>query len=383
MIIIKSTSDFKIKGYPILDFPLLTWSTNNDSLEIEAGMLFREGLEFLTYECLKRGRVKSKKTWSTYAKHLVSFFTFCEDNDQDWRDIEDDGIHEMLLAVYRDSCQEDFDISVNSTNQHLRTIVRFYRHAVGRGWVNSLPYSLEDVKANQNEHSFLAHTVTDGGITASVDVMLQTKKIPIKFLQVEEIKILLKSIKNPTLKLMTRLCLQTGVRKKEVLLFPLDAIRKPRAGELLCRVDIDRTKGEHERSIDIPPRLMEDLWRYVNTTRFQQKEDSGVKSDYLFLTSSGEEWEEDGDGFNKALNALKLPFKVTPHKLRHTYATHMLKGLLKAESLKFSPLLYIQNRLGHSSLTTTMKYLHLVNDLLDDVSIEWQDAINELEAEAA
>jgi integrase len=61
----------------------------------------------------------------------------------------------------------------------------------------------------------------------------------------------------------------------------------------------------------------------------------------------------------------------------------MLKGLLKAESLKFSPLLYIQNRLGHSSLTTTMKYLHLVNDLLDDVSIEWQDAINELEAEAA
>jgi site-specific recombinase XerD len=380
MIIIKSTSDFKIKGYPIPDFPLLTWSTNNDILGIEAGMLFNEGLEFLTYECLKRGRVKSKKTWDTYAKHLVSFFTFCEDNDQDWRYIEDDGIHEMLLAVYRDSCQEDFCISSNSTNQHLRTIVRFYIHAVGRGWVNSLPYSLEDVKANQNQHSFLAHTVTDGGITASVDIMLKTKKTSIKFLQVEETKELLNAIKNPTLKLMTRLCLQTGIRKKELLLFPLDVIRKPRAGELLCRVDIDRTKGEHERSIDIPPRLMEDLWRYVNTTRFQQEEDSGVKSEYLFLTSSGEEWEADGDGFNKALKALKLPFKVNPHKLRHTYATHMLKGLLKANNIKFSPLMYIQARLGHSSLTTTMKYLHLVNDLLDDVTIEYQDAINELEA---
>jgi integrase/recombinase XerD len=380
MIIIKSTSDFKIKGYPILDFPLLTWSTNNDTLGIEVGMLFREGLEFLTYECLKRGRVRSKKTWSTYAKHLVSFFTFCEDNDQDWRQIEDDGINEMLLAVYRDSCQEDFDLSSNSTNQHLRTIVRFYRHAVGRGWVSSLPYSLEDVKASQNKHSFLAHTVTDGGITASVDIMLKTKKTSIKFLQVEETKELLKAIKNKTLKLMTRLCLQTGIRKKEVLLFPLDVIRKPRAGELMCRVDIHRTKGEHERSIDIPTRLMEDLWRYVNTTRFQQTENSGVKSDYLFLTSSGEEWEADGDGFNKALKALKLPFKVNPHKLRHTYATHMLKGLLKAKNITFNPLMYIQSRLGHSSLSTTMKYLHLVNDLLDDVTIEYQDAINELEA---
>jgi integrase len=54
--------------------------------------------------------------------------------------------------------------------------------------------------------------------------------------------------------------------------------------------------------------------------------------------------------------------------------------LQKAKSLKFNPLMYVQARLGHSSTTTTMKYLHLVNDLLDDVTIEWQDAINELEA---
>ena len=62
--------------------------------------------------------------------------------------------------------------------------------------------------------------------------------------------------------------------------------------------------------------------------------------------------------------------------VRHTYATHMLKGLLERKSSKFEPLMYLQARLGHSSITTTMKYLHLVNDLVDDLSIEYQQQID-------
>ena len=68
-----------------------------------------------------------------------------------------------------------------------------------------------------------------------------------------------------------------------------------------------------------------------------------------------------------------------PHKLRHTYATHMLKGLQKSKSTKFEPLIYLQSRLGHSSITTTMRYLHVINDLLDDVSLEYQDSINAID----
>ncbi|KPU83090.1 integrase [Psychromonas sp. PRT-SC03] len=380
MIIINSTSDYKIKGHPFPDFPLLTGSKSNVNLNIETGMLFEEGLEFLKYYLIKRGRVMSKKSWNTYAKHLVSFFTFCEDNEQEWRNIADDGENEMLLAVYRDVCIEDYGILVNSTNQHLRTIIQFYRYAVGQGWVESLPYSLESIKANRNKHSFLAHTVTNGGKSYSPDIMMKTHEKPPKFLQTEEVQILIKSINNPILKLMVRLCLQTGIRKKELLLFPLDAIRKTRPSEKVCKVDITRTKGEKVRSIDLPVRLMNDLWGYVNELRFQQQQESGIQSEYLFLTSEGQEWQVEGNGFNKALNDLGLPFKVNPHKLRHTYATHMLKGLQEKRSTKFEPLMYLQNRLGHSSIITTMKYLHLVNDLMDDLSIEYQDSINAIEA---
>jgi site-specific recombinase XerD len=379
MIIINSTSDYKVKGFPIPDFPLLTWTKANESLNIEVGMLFEEGLEFLTYHLLKRGRVASKKSWDTYAKHLVSFFTFCEDNKQDWTKIADNGVNEMLVAVYRDVCIEVNGNSINSTNQHLRTIIQFYKYAVGRAWVSNLPYALESIKANKNNHSFLAHTVADGGQAYSPDIMMRTNKKPPKFLQAEEVQVLLKAINNPTLKLMVRLCLQTGIRKKELLLFPLNAIRKTRPNEKVCRVDINRTKGEKERSIDIPIRLMNDLWGYVNELRFQQQQESGIQSECLFLTSKGEEWEVDSNGLNKALNDLRLPFKVNPHKLRHTYATHMLKGLQEKRNTKFEPLMYLQNRLGHASITTTMIYLHLVNDLIDDVSLEYQDSINAIE----
>jgi site-specific recombinase XerD len=379
MIIINSTSDYKVKGFPIPDFPLLTWTKANESLNIEVGMLFEEGLEFLTYHLLKRGRVASKKSWDTYAKHLVSFFTFCEDNKQDWTKIADNGVNEMLVAVYRDVCIEVNGNSINSTNQHLRTIIQFYKYAVGRAWVSNLPYALESIKANKNNHSFLAHTVADGGQAYSPDIMMRTNKKPPKFLQAEEVQVLLKAINNPTLKLMVRLCLQTGIRKKELLLFPLNAIRKTRPNEKVCRVDINRTKGEKERSIDIPIRLMNDLWGYVNELRFQQQQESGIQSECLFLTSKGEEWEVDSNGLNKALNDLRLPFKVNPHKLRHTYATHMLKGPQEKRNTKFEPLMYLQNRLGHASITTTMIYLHLVNDLIDDVSLEYQDSINAIE----
>ena len=57
----------------------------------------------------------SKASWNTYAKHLVSLFTFCEDNEQDWTNIADDGVNEMLLAVYCDVCIEVNGNSVNST----------------------------------------------------------------------------------------------------------------------------------------------------------------------------------------------------------------------------------------------------------------------------
>ena len=40
--------------------------------------------------------------------------------------------------------------------------------------------------------------------------------------------------------------------------------------------------------------------------------------------------------------------------------------------------MYLQRRLGHSLITTTMIYLEIVNDLMDDLALEYQDQINDI-----
>jgi integrase len=383
MLILKSTNEFKLNGFSYPGFPLLTWEDDMEEIGIDKGMLFIEGHQFLIYECLKRGRVESSETWHTYAKHLCQFMSFCEDNELNWMDIDENAEDEMLIPVYRDLCISEFGLSPTTTNQILRTVIRFYQYAAGRGWIGTLPYTLESVRVASNQQSFLAHTHRNAGVKTSADVMLRTQRSTIKFLSIEEVQTLLKAIKNPILKLMVRFALQTGVRLKELLTMPAYKFHKPDGRETYYRVEITKTKGEQPRTIHIPKRLYEDVWKYKNNKRHELLTTSGIESEHLFLTDKGKEWKIKGGGFAKALKALNLGFSVHPHKLRHTYATHTLKGLQAQKKVNFEPLMYVQERLGHAHITTTMKYLHLINDLMGELGIEYQEQIDAITQEAA
>ena len=169
--------------------------------------------------------------------------------------------------------------------------------------------------------------------------------------------------------------------KEELCTFPLKYVENPDAyNELTSHISVyldprDMTlKGGRPRTIDIPVGLMADLWQYVVHERNVLDNLTSAKKNSLFLTRYGTRY--NGRSLNSMWSRLNLPFKVTPHTLRHTYATHTLYALGNKEELRINPLMYLRDRLGHSSIITTQRYLHFIHQLTDEVMTEYQDEID-------
>lgn len=107
----------------------------------------------------------------------------------------------------------------------------------------------------------------------------------------------------------------------------------------------------------------------------------------LFINQDGLPYSDDGKGIERIVRDIgrKVCIRVHPHMLRHTYATHTLVALQRTrDKNKIEPLAFLQQQLGHSSINTTMIYLHLINELADDAVLQYDDELNDwLDAEAA
>ena len=81
-------------------------------------------------------------------------------------------------------------------------------------------------------------------------------------------------------------------------------------------------------------------------------------SEYLILNNNGSKITTRGVEYiiDKMVNEAAIKHKISPHVLRHTFATHMLNGGADIKS--------IQQLLGHESLSTTGIYTHITNDVL-------------------
>ncbi len=104
-------------------------------------------------------------------------------------------------------------------------------------------------------------------------------------------------------------------------------------------------KGNKERAVPVLPSVREAVSAYAALAPF-----SGEKSGALFLSRTGQPMSaRDAQGLMQRLRGrLGLPASATPHALRHSFATHLLKhgGDLRS----------VQELLGHASLSTTQKY---------------------------
>jgi integrase/recombinase XerD len=118
-------------------------------------------------------------------------------------------------------------------------------------------------------------------------------------------------------------------------------------------------KGFKERLINLHEQAVEALETYLKDARAQllsQRKKDSERESALFLNQRGERLTRQGfwlilKGCGRKAN-INTP--ITPHTLRHSFATHMLRG---GASLR-----YVQEILGHASISTTQVYTHLAEE---------------------
>ena len=118
-------------------------------------------------------------------------------------------------------------------------------------------------------------------------------------------------------------------------------------------------KGAKERIIPIHEQATEALAEYLTEARPLLVRNKNEKA--LFVNRRGERLTRQGfwlilKGYAKAAN---LREDVTPHTLRHSFATHMLRGGM--------PLRHVQEMLGHANISTTQVYTHLATEHVREV----------------
>ena len=122
-------------------------------------------------------------------------------------------------------------------------------------------------------------------------------------------------------------------------------------------------KGSKERIVPINDYAIEALEDYLNNYRPLLVKNSDTN--YLFLNNHGGALTRQGvfKMLKKECLIKGITKNISPHTLRHTFATHLLEN--------GADLRIIQELLGHSDIQTTQIYTHLTNEALHREYLEY------------
>ena len=253
-------------------------------------------------ECLAV-RGLSIRTCETYLNHIRRFFEFSQQNpvELSGRDAEQYLLHVASAKNWS-----------SSTRNQAASAIRFLIDVV-----LERPEAARRIPRAKT-HQRLPASLSGSEVTALLDKMT--------------------SIVHRTL---TLLCYGAGLRLKEACSLEISAI-----DPLRKVIHIRGGKGNKDRFVTLTPRLHQALRDYWKERR--------PKGPFLFPGAT-EGRHIDVTSFQKALTLASLRARiektVSPHVLRHSYATHMIEAGADLRSL--------QLLLGHASVTTTTRYVHL------------------------
>ena len=238
---------------------------------------------------------------------------------------------------------KDCGLSIASRARHLSAIKQFYRFAVEEGWAPTNPALQVSIPGRSKK---LPQSVT----IEFIDRLLEAAGKEAKN----------KSFKARNICLMT-LLYATGMRVSEMMSLPLDAVKGSPNMVLISG------KGSKERLVPISKLARSSIKIWIEERRIlldtEKIQHYSADSKYLFPSNSKNGYLTRQWLFKKLKKWAALagidPNKVSPHIIRHAFATHLLAN--------GADLRVIQTLLGHSDLATTEIYTHVVDEQLNDL----------------
>jgi site-specific recombinase XerD len=167
-------------------------------------------------------------------------------------------------------------------------------------------------------------------------------------LSTDEVWSILNTVTTPQNKAYLTTVYTCGLRLNEALHIQISNIDSKR-----MLIHVHRGKGAKDRYVPLPAAILDLLGQYWKTHRNQRlifpRLGRGRQDGHTAQIPMAKETVQ--GALRRVLKQLKIKKRVTIHTLRHSYATHLLEAGVNIRR--------IQQYLGHSSLSSTMIYLHL------------------------
>lgn len=374
-----SDSSFEVGGQSYEGFPILVDSN---------GHIVEVALRFFVDYLIGRVGAEDLKTWEAYGRHLYDYFGYLEPRKNlGWDKIPAEGSGDVSpLAHYVHWCKKSVGNKGRYINEKRATIERFYAWALQFGLVTEMPSMRIDIRAHTNRGR-LSYTSAKGGVQKVSSLRLPEPEEPLLVLTRSQIDVVLSGVNNPTHRAVLYLGLNTGLRAEELVSFPKKYIfdcSKLSSKVKIVSVNLDPSdmslKNNKRRTVRLSVSCMNMLWQYREGVR-PRLQRLAPDSNNLFLNRFGKPFVEDGLIAPLARLGRRIGFHIHPHMLRHTFATHTLSSLQDLKSvgkIRSSPLIILKNLLGHSSVTTTSRYLHHLDAIDDSYGTSYQAEIEAL-----
>ena len=224
----------------------------------------------------------------------------------------------------------------STSARKLATLRSFYKFLVRRGYLTENP-------------------------VAPIRTPKQDKRLP-KYLDITEVEKLLSNPDTTTLlgardRAMLETLYSTGMRVSELVALDI--------GDIDLQTNSVRIhgKGKKQRVIPIGPGAVQAILHFLDMRRNDSRA-AGFNQDALFINKHGQRLSTRSvrRKLDKYLLEAGLDLSISPHTLRHSFATHMLQ--------RGADLRSVQEILGHQSLSTTQIYTHLSGETVKEEYLE-------------